>query len=96
MVRQRRSTTLSKEVKASFLFDGIHFRCIGRNVKKDHILRNVHHFRFMPGSTITAKQNDIVGELGGQFPQEQIHTYRITIGHDQEAGFTGQRLHGMA
>ncbi len=32
-------------------------------------------------------------ELGGQFPKEQIHTHRITIGHDQEARFTSQRLH---
>ena len=47
----------------------------------------------MPGGAITAKQNDIVRKLVGQFPQKQIHAYRITIGHDQEAGFTGQRFH---
>ena len=47
----------------------------------------------MPDSASTAKQNDIVRELVGQFPQKQIHAYRITIGHDQEAGFTGQRFH---
>lgn len=43
--------------------------------------------------SLAAKQNDIVRELVGQFPQEQIHTHRITIGHDQEARFTSQRLH---
>ena len=31
--------------------------------------------------------------LVGQLPQKQIHAYRITIGHDQEAGFIGQRFH---
>ena len=47
--------------------------------KKDNIFRDVQHFRFMPSSAITAKQNDIVRE--------------ITIGHDQEARVTRQRLH---
>lgn len=72
MARQRRSPTLSKEVKSSFLkpsflipfqICSMEFtRGIGRNVKKDNIFRDVQHFRFMPGSAVTAKQNDIVRE----------------------------------
>ena len=104
MVRQRRSTTLSKGskefiMKAQFpdflpnLVDGVHFRGIGRNVKKGNVFLDVQHFRFMSGSAITSKQNDIVRELVGQFLQKKIHAHRITMGHDKEAGCTSQRLH---
>ena len=61
--------------------------------KKDNVFRDVQHVRLMPDSAVTAMQNDIIRELVGQFPQKQIHADRITIGHDQEAGSTGQRLY---
>ena len=68
---QGRKDLISKAQFSDFfpnLFDGIHFRGVGRNVKKDNIFWDVQHFRFVPGSTITTKQNDIVRESVGQFP----------------------------
>lgn len=75
------------------LFDGIHFRGVRRDVKKDDIFRQHHGLGFMPRSTVAAQQDHIVWKLTRQFPQKQIHAHSIAIRHDKKAGISSKRLH---
>ena len=75
------------------LLNRIHFRSVGRNIEEDNIFRHFQSLGFVPCGSVTAEQDNIVRKLAGQFPQEQIHAHRITIGHDQKTGVAGERLY---
>ena len=72
------------------LFNRIHFRSIWRYEKQFYIFWNAEGSSLMPGSSITTQENDIVWILLRQFRQENIHTGRIAIWHDQKTGSSGQ------
>lgn len=86
-------------VKATFsdlfpyLLYRIHFRRIGRNVKQNNIFRQLQACRLMPGSAITAKQNNIVSIFLRQMLQKDIHTNSIAIGHNEEMTVASQWFH---
>ena len=63
-------------------------------MEKDNILWYFQSPRFVPCSTVTAKQNNVLGILCGQFFQKDAHTRCIAIRHDKKASLTGQWLHG--
>lgn len=87
---------ISESTLANFfpnLLDGIHFRGVRRNVKKDDIFWQHHGLGFMPRSTIAAQQDHIVWKSARQFLQKQIHAHSIAIRHDKKAGVSSKRLH---
>lgn len=63
-------------------------------MEKDNILWYFQSPRFVPCSTITAKQNNVLGILCRQFFQKDVHTRRVAIRHDEKESVTGQWLHG--
>ena len=63
-------------------------------MEKANVFRQFQSLRLVPCSTITAKQNNVLGILCGQFFQKNTHTSRIAIRHDKKVSLTGQWLHG--
>ena len=75
------------------LFNRIHFWSVWRYGKQFYIFRNAKRSSLMPCSSVAAQENDIIWILPGQFRQENIHTDRIAIWHDQKTGFSSQWLY---
>lgn len=47
----------------------------------------------MPGRTVTAKQDDVIGVLFGQFFQKDVHARCVTIRHNKKVSIARQRLY---
>ena len=67
------------------LFNRIHLRCVGRNVKQYNVNRYLERFGFMPGSAIAAQQNHLFRILLGKLLEKDIHAHCVAIRQDQEA-----------
>ena len=67
-----------------YLLNWIHFWRVWRDIKQLYVFRNLKLLRFMPCSTITAQQNQIVRKLLGQFMKKCAHPIRVTVRKNQE------------
>ncbi len=52
------------------LLNGIHLRGVRREEEKHNVIRNDKGLGFVPGRTIAAKQDDIIGKLLGELLQK--------------------------
>ena len=48
----------------------------------------------VPGGAVAAEQDPIFPKFLREFPQEDIHTIGIAVGHDQKEAFSRKRLYG--
>lgn len=74
------------------MFDGVHLRCVRRNIEQLYVFRDLKLLRLMPCSTITTQQNQVIRELLRQLIKKDAHPIRIAVWKDQKKGISCNRF----